>query len=134
MKNCIGKYEDFHRLLAAGIESPAIGNDGAFAGEQEQEEDVYGVVGNVDTDVGNHQNQNEEDGSVVVDNALSTRTDNDDDDYDGGVGNWDHADFIDDSVMDDDEVNGDGHNCNVSLLGWSVRQKQTPARFKECAF
>ncbi len=34
MENCIGKYEDFLQLLAAGIESPVIGNDGAFAGEQ----------------------------------------------------------------------------------------------------
>jgi hypothetical protein len=121
-------------LLAAGIESPAIVNDGAFAGEQEQEEDGVGVVGNVDTHVGN-QNQNKEDGSVVVDNALSTTTDNnDDDDDDGGVGNWDHADFIDDSVQDDDEANGDGHACNVSLSGCSVSQKQTPARLKECYF
>ncbi len=67
--------------MAAGIESPAIGHDRAFAGEQEQEEDGVGVVGNVDTDVDNHQNQKKEDGSVVVDNALSTTTDNNDDDY-----------------------------------------------------
>ncbi len=116
MESCIGKYEDFLHLLAASTESPAIGNDGAFAREQEQEEGGVGVVGNVETDVGN-QNQNGEDGSAVVDDVLSTMTDKDDDNDDGGVGSWDYADFIDDSVMDDDEANRDGHACNVSLSG-----------------
>jgi hypothetical protein len=67
--------------------------------------------------------------------VLSTTNDNDDDDDDDrAVGNWDRADFIDDSVMDDDEVNGDGHACNVSSSGWSVQQKQTPVRPKKCCF
>ncbi len=63
---------------------------------------------------------------------ITYMTDNDANDDNRAVGKWDHAHFIYDSVMDDDEANRDGHACNVSSSGQSVRQKQAPVRLKEC--
>ncbi len=100
----IGKYEDFLRLLAAGVESPGIGDD-ASAEEQEHEKDGVRVVGNVDGSVSNH---NEEEGSIIInvdisdvnsDNGGNEDVVNNDD---RGGGSWD-VDLIDGYVLDDDD-------------------------------
>jgi hypothetical protein len=103
IENCIGKYEDFLWLLAAGMKSPGIGDD-ASAGKQEHKEGGVRVVENVDACVGNF---NKEEGSISI-NIIDANVDSnnggnkvvDDNNDDQGVQSWD-VDLVDDHVLDD---------------------------------
>ncbi len=108
MENSIGKYEDYLRLLAAGVlDPPAIGDDPS-AGEQ----DKGSINDHVDTDI------NSDCGGGGAEDTNHTDV--------GGGQSWD-VDLIDEYIWDDDEKDV-GEDMNQGGMNG------TPARAKECFF